>query len=46
MFFTAAAITVAIAVMARLALQVRDDRPSAPPRSHFQEVDWYSSRAL
>lgn len=43
--FVIAAATATAAVIARLAIDVRDDRPSSPPRSHFHEIDQYSSHA-
>jgi len=46
MFVIAAAVALAAALIAYLATYVRNDRPSSPPRSHFHEVDLYSSHAL
>ena len=46
MFVIAAAVAVTVALIAHLATSVRNDRPSSPPRSHFHEVDLYSSHAL
>ena len=46
MFIIAAAVAAGAAIIAHLAVSVRNDRPSSPPRSHFHEVDQYSSRAL
>ena len=43
MFTIVIVIAVAVAVMGRLAMVVRDDRTATPPRSHTHELDPHST---
>jgi hypothetical protein len=43
MFTIVIVIAVAVAVMSRLAMVVRDDRAATPPRSHTHELDPHST---
>ena len=46
MFVIAGTVAITAAVIARLVVVVRGDRPSSPPRSHDHEIAPFSMRAF
>lgn len=44
MFALVIALLAVIALAARLASDIRQDRPAGPPRSHWHEIDQRSAR--